>query len=154
MTVDWLYKIPYQIIYLMQQTLYLSHTGLYWKQKKEGDDDNEKKSVTSRPQKLRKPNCFNVFASECFKSEGAHTCSNYWCALLPCVIFLEFKTSNDALGTKNHIVGERWRQLSDDEKSEYKQIAHDMPHPDDLTPDSIWKETSKMLKKFGENVCV
>jgi len=33
------------------------------------------------------------------------------------------------LGTKNYIIGEKWRKLSDEEKKEYKEIAEDMPHP-------------------------
>ena len=39
-------------------------------------------------------------------------------------------------------------------KKEYKEIAEDMPHPDELTPDTIWRETSRVMKNFGGKVCV
>ena len=58
------------------------------------------------------------------------------------------------LGTKNQIIGERWRMLSDEVKEDYKQIAEAIPHPDELTPDSIWRETSRIMKNFEENVGV
>ena len=31
--------------------------------------------------------------------------------------------------------------LSDEVKKDYKQIAEAVPHPDELTPDSNWRET-------------
>jgi len=33
-------------------------------------------------------------------------------------------------------------------------MAENMPHPSELTPDTIWKETSRLMKNFGVNIRV
>ena len=54
--------------------------------------------------------------------------------------------------TKNKVVAQKWRDLPEDEKATYFERSSVGPSESSCTPESSWKEASRILKNFESNV--
>ena len=67
-------------------------------------------------------------------------------------MLLEFRAVPN-LGERNQMIGQKWSALDSEKKEHYKEIAKKLPH-EQLQPQATWKETSRLIANFEENVCV
>ena len=54
---------------------------------------------------------------------------------------------------RNKIVGERWRQMSEEEKEPYYERAKEGTNGIRSQPEKSWKEASRIIRNLESNVC-
>lgn len=68
-------------------------------------------------------------------------------------LFLIEGRSIQSHAEKNKIVGERWRQMSEEEKEPYYGRAKEGTNTIRNQPEKSWKEASRIIKNLESNVC-
>ena len=54
---------------------------------------------------------------------------------------------------KNKIVGERWRQMTEEEKEPYFERSKEGTIARKCPPEKSWKEASRIIRNLESNVC-
>lgn len=69
------------------------------------------------------------------------------------VFFLIEGRSIQSHAERNKIVGERWRQMSEEEKEPYYERAKEGTNATRSQPEKSWKEASRIIRNLESNVC-
>ena len=74
--------------------------------------------------------------------------------VLPYFYFLIEGRSIQSHAEKNKVVGERWRQMTEEEKEPYYGRAKEGSDAIRSQPEKSWKEASRIIRNMESNVCV